>query len=60
MLLRRGHEAASGQATARAGEAVAAVLGDDGSDGQYVPDLMTEWLRVVAVQRQLLLGHLDP
>ena len=42
---------ASGQATARTGEAVAAVLGDDGPDERHVPDLMTQRLRVVAMQR---------
>jgi hypothetical protein len=32
---------------------VTAVLGDDGPDGRHVPNLMTQRLRVVAVQRLL-------
>jgi hypothetical protein len=32
-------------------EAVAAILGDDESDGRHVPDLMTQRSRIVAVQR---------
>ena len=48
--------AASGQATARAGEAMTAVLGDDGPDGRHVPDLMTQRLRVVAMQRLLAMA----
>ena len=33
-----------------------AVLGDDGPDGRYVPDLMTQRLRVVAVQGLLAMA----
>ena len=32
------------------------VLGDDGADGRHVPDLMTQRLRVVAVQRLLAMA----
>ena len=45
-----GRGAASGQATARTSEAVAAILGDDGPNGRHVPDLMTKRLRVIAMQ----------
>ena len=48
--------AASGQATARAGEAMAAILGDDGPDGRHVPDLMTQRARVIAMQRLLAMA----
>jgi hypothetical protein len=33
-----------------------AVFGDDGPDGRHVPDLMTQWLRVVAMQRLLAMA----
>ena len=33
-----------------------AVLGNDGPDGRHVPDLMTQWLRVVAVQGLLAMA----
>ena len=48
--------AARSQATARAGEAVTAVFGDDGPDGRHVPDLMTQRLRVIAMQRLLAMA----
>lgn len=35
---------------------MAAVLGDDGSDGRYIPDLVKQRLRVVAVQRTLAMA----
>jgi hypothetical protein len=35
---------------------VAAVLGDDRTDGRYVPDLMMQRLRVVAMQRLLAIS----
>jgi len=51
-----GRGAACGQSATRAGEAVTAVFGDGGTDGRHVPDLMTEWLRVVAVKRLLAMA----
>ena len=48
--------AASGQATARTREAVTAVLGDDRPDRRHVPDLMTQRLRVIAIQRLLAMA----
>ena len=48
--------AASGQATVRASEAVAAVFGDERLDRRHVPDLMTQRLRVVAIQRLLAMA----
>ena len=48
--------AASGQATARTSESVASVLGDDRPDGWHVPDLMTQRLRVVTVQRLMAMA----
>ncbi len=33
-----------------------AVFGDDGPDGRHVPDLMTQRLRVVTVQRLLTMA----
>jgi hypothetical protein len=35
---------------------MAAVLGDDGPNGRHVPDLMTQRLRIVAVQRLLAMA----
>jgi hypothetical protein len=35
---------------------MAAVLGDDGPNGRHVPDLMTQRLRVVALQRLLAMA----
>lgn len=32
---------------------MAAVLGDTGSDGRHVPDLMAQRLRIIAMQRLL-------
>jgi hypothetical protein len=55
-VLAGGRGATSGHAAARAGEAVTAVFGDDGPDGRHVPDLMTQRLRVVAMQRLLAMA----
>ena len=30
---------------------MATILGDDGAEGWNIPDLMKQWLRIVAVQR---------
>ncbi len=54
MAGRRGD--ASGQATARSGEAVTAVLGDEGPDGRHVPDLMTQRVRVITMRRLLAMA----
>ena len=54
MAGRRG--AASGQSAARTSEAVTAVLGDDGPHRRNIPDLMTQRLRVVAMQRPLAMA----
>jgi hypothetical protein len=35
-----------------------AVLGDEGPDGRHVPDLMTQRLRVVAMQRLMAMAAL--
>jgi hypothetical protein len=50
-VLSEGSGAASGQATAKAAEAVAAILGDDEAERRNLLDLMAERLRIVAVRR---------
>lgn len=44
---------AGGDAAAGAVPAMTTILGDDGAEGRNIPDLMTQRLRIVALQRVL-------